>query len=289
MAHVFFKSGPNFPLALFACAVEGWMYYSAVNTILNQMQLYLDWETNSLLIGVRQLCYSGPTLLASVLIIWYSTRYKDVKTPLVICFGLFLVVSCVFAATKSSWGNVQLGLSAVAGVGQSGPLILLVAVVQFAAPHAYLSTATGVAFSFRAIGGAFGSAVLYTIAFGHVAKYFNTDVAQAAAGNGLPPKDIPILLEVMAEGHGPPTEQELAGVLSKTLPSATRAIIEAARTAGHKVYAKGFGLAWASIIPVAVISIVCCALLKDVDKLMTDRVEAPLKKPQREIESKAQL
>lgn len=167
MAHVFFQPGRNFPLALFATAVEGWMYYSAVNTILNQMQLYLDWETDSLLIGVRQLAYSGPTLLVSILIIWYSTRYKDVKTSLVICFMLFLAVACTFVATKPDWGNVQLGLSAVAGVGQAGPLTLLIVVVQFAAPHAYLSTATGVAFSFRAIGGALGSAILYTIAFGH--------------------------------------------------------------------------------------------------------------------------
>jgi hypothetical protein len=286
MAHVFFQSGPNFALALFATMVEGWMYYSAVNTISNQTTFYLGWETDSLIIGVRQLAYIGPTLIASVVIIWYSTRYKDVKWPLVICFSLFLVTACVFAATQPDWNYVQLGVSAVCGIGQAGPLILLIAVAQYAAPHAYLSTATGVAFSIRAIGGAIGSAVLYTIAFGHVGSHYDNDVAQAAVGAGLSPENVPILLGIMAKGNGPPTEQILAGVLSQVLPSATLPIIQAARGAGQKVFAKGFGLAWASIIPIAVISIVCCALLQGVEKLMTETVEAPLEEPQEDLELK---
>lgn len=280
MAHEFFQGGPNFALALFACAVEGWIYYSAVNTIMNQMTFYLDWETNSLLIGVRQLAYSGPTIVASFFIIWYSTKYKEVKKLLVVCFIMFLAVACAFAATKRTWGDIQLGLSAIAGVGQSGPLILLIAVVQFSAPHAYLSTATGVAFAFRAIGGAFGSAILYTIAFGHVSSNYNNAVAAAAINSGLSPEALPVLLGVMAEGHGPPTQQALAGVLSQALPTATLPIIQAARTAGQEVYAKGFALAWASIIPVVVIAIACCALLKGIDPLMTNKVEAPLEVPQ---------
>jgi len=284
MAHVFFQSGPNFVLALFATLVEGWMYYSAVNTIMNQQTFYLGWETDALIIGVRQLAYSVPTLLASVVVIWYSTRYKDVKWPLVVCFTLFLVTACVFTATKPDWNYVQLGVSAVCGIGQAGPLILLIAVVQYAAPHAYLSTATGVAFSLRAIGGAVGSAVLYTIAFGHVGADYNTNVAQAAVGAGLSPDDVPILLGVMANGNGPPTEKLLVGVLSQALPSATIPIIQAARKAGQEVFNKAFALAWASIIPLAFISIVCCALLKGVDALMTEKVEAPLERTADDME-----
>jgi hypothetical protein len=288
MAHVFFESGPNFALALFATLVEGWMYYSAVNTIMNQTTFYVGWETDAFIIGVRQLAYSGPTLLASLVVIWYSTRYKDVKWPLVVCFTLFLVTACVYTATKVDWNYVQLGVSAVCGIGQAGPLILLVAVAQYAAPHAYLSTATGVVFSIRAIGGAIGSAVLYTIAFGHVGSHYNNAVAQAAIAAGLAPDNVPILWGIMANGNGPPTEQTLAGVLSQALPSATLPIIQTARKAGQIVFAKAFGLAWASIIPLAVISIVCCALLRGVDQLMTEKVEAPLEKSQDDLEQKMQ-
>lgn len=47
-----------------------------------------------------------------------------------------------------------------AGLAQAGPLSLLIAVVQFTAPHAYLSTSTGLALSARAIGGASPVAVI---------------------------------------------------------------------------------------------------------------------------------
>lgn len=77
---------------------------------------------------------------------------------------------------------MQYAWNVLAGAGQAGPLTLLVAAVQFASPHAYLvslsrrrreftglvlkhdftsqATATGLAFSGRAIGGSFGSAVV---------------------------------------------------------------------------------------------------------------------------------
>ncbi|KIW17942.1 hypothetical protein PV08_05137 [Exophiala spinifera] len=286
LAHVFFERGLNFPLALFITMVEGWIYYSAVNTIMNQMTFYLGWETDSLIIGVRQLVYSGPTIIASIVIIWYSTRYKDLKWPLVICFTLFLATAGAFAAMKRDWNYVSLGISAIAGVGQAGPLILLIAVVQYAAPHAFLSTATGLAFSIRAIGGAFGSAVLYTIVFGHVKSHYGTAVAKASIAAGLSPEEVPILLCVMAGGNGPPTEALLARVLSQALPSATLPIIRASRTAGQVVYARGFQLAWASTVPMIVVSLVCCALLQGVERLMTDKVESPLEKTQRDLEVK---
>ncbi|KAL6242222.1 hypothetical protein RBB50_010770 [Rhinocladiella similis] len=286
MAHIFFQNGRNFSLALFAVMVEGWIYHSAINTVMNQMTLYLGWETDALIIGVRQLAYSGPTIIASLGIIWYLTRYKDVKWPLVASFVLFLISACVFAATKRDWNYVSLGIAAVCGIWQAGPLTLLVAVVQYAAPHAYLSTATGVAFSVRAIGGAFGSAVLYTIAFGHVKSHYGDAVAQAAVGAGLSPENVPILSGVMAGGNGQPTEALLARVLSQALPSTTLPIIRAARTTGQAVYARGFQLAWSSIVPMAVISIVCCSFLQGVRRLMTEKVEAPLEKEQEDLEVK---
>jgi hypothetical protein len=74
-----------------------------------------------------------------------------------------LVASISYACIKPSWDVPQIILTALTGIGCAGPLTLLVACVQFTAPHAYLSTATGLAFSARAIGGAFGTAVIYAV------------------------------------------------------------------------------------------------------------------------------
>jgi hypothetical protein len=66
-----------------------------------------------------------------------------------------------YAVITPSMNKAQIVFNVLSGIGQAGPLTLLVALVQFTAPHAFLSTATGLGFSARAIGGAFGSAVSF--------------------------------------------------------------------------------------------------------------------------------
>ncbi|EKG11270.1 Pyridoxal phosphate-dependent enzyme beta subunit [Macrophomina phaseolina MS6] len=70
VAHVFFRSGPNFPLSVFAFAVEGWIFYSAVNAITPQMILRLGWEADPWRIAVRQLSYLLPIFFFSIPITW---------------------------------------------------------------------------------------------------------------------------------------------------------------------------------------------------------------------------
>jgi len=66
VAHVFFKGSPNFALSTFAFAVEGWIFYSAVNSVTPQIVLNLGFETNSWKISIRQLAYSLTTLVVSI-------------------------------------------------------------------------------------------------------------------------------------------------------------------------------------------------------------------------------
>ena len=66
VAHVFFKGSPNFALSCFAFAVEGWIFYSAVNSVTPQIVLHLGWETSSWIISLRQLAFSLTSLLASI-------------------------------------------------------------------------------------------------------------------------------------------------------------------------------------------------------------------------------
>lgn len=91
LAHVFFRGNANFALSIFAFTVEGWIYYSAVNTIVPQVILHLGFETDAWKIAVRQLSYVLPSLFASIPIAWYATAFKDLKTPLIVTFSLFLV------------------------------------------------------------------------------------------------------------------------------------------------------------------------------------------------------
>lgn len=170
-----------------------------------------------------------------------------------------------YAAIQPSWNRAQIALNVLAGMGQSGPLTLLVACVQFTASHAYLSTATGLAFSARAIGGAFGSAVLNAIINGRLSTHYAPAVASAATGAGLPESSVDALLEALD-----------AGQVGSGIPGATAAVWAAAVDARHWEYAHAYRLAWASIIPFVVLAIVAVACLRGVKDLMTDKVEAPI-------------
>lgn len=164
---------------------------------------------------------------------------------------------------KPSWNHEQIGFNVLVGIGQAGPLTLLVACVQFTAPHAFLSTATGMAFSARAIGGAFGSAVLDAIINGHLAGHYASTVGDAAVDAGLPRASVPALLAALS------SSSSAAGV-----DGATDTVWRAAVGASRGVYARAYQLAWASVIPFVALAIVAVWCLKGVEDLMTEKVEA---------------
>ncbi|TKA34670.1 hypothetical protein B0A54_13814 [Friedmanniomyces endolithicus] len=283
VAHVFFKGSPNFALSCFAFAVEGWIFYSAVNSVTPQIVLNLGFESSSWRISIRQLAFNVTTLIASIPITRkpphshsspvpkltsltvYATKFKDLKTPLIVTFTIFLIVTILYGCITPSWNRAQIGINVLSGIGQSGPLTLLVALIQFTAPHAYLSTATGLGFSARAIGGAFGSAVLDAIINGKLKSTLAPQVAAAAVSGGLPVASVPALLGAMATGEG---------LNATNIPGLTVEVLGAAADASHWAYAHAYRLAWWSVFPFVVIALISVVCLKGVKELMTERVEA---------------
>lgn len=55
VTHVLFQGSPNFALAIFAFAVEGWIYFSPINTIVQQVNLHLGFSNSAWIIALRQL------------------------------------------------------------------------------------------------------------------------------------------------------------------------------------------------------------------------------------------
>ncbi|RFU31073.1 hypothetical protein B7463_g5235, partial [Scytalidium lignicola] len=267
VAHVLFRGSPNFALSVFTFSVEGWMFYSAVNSVTPQVVLNLGFESTSWEISKRQLYYNVPALLASLPIIWYATRYKDLKTPLLITLVIFLVVVICYACIQPWMSHAQIGFNIICGIGQSGPLSLLVALVQFTAPHAYLSTATGLAFSARAIGGAFGSAVLSAIINGKLSSTYAPTISKLAISAGLPISSAPAFAAALK-----------AGKPTTAIPGVTPEILALAVDKSHHLYAQAYRLAFSSIIPFVILAFVASCFLKGVKELMTEHVEATVEK-----------
>ena len=263
--HGFFQKSPNFALATFALAVDGFIFYSAVNTVVPQLTLNLGFENNPFSISVRQLSSSATALVACIPITWYATRYKDMKTPLLVTFAVFLAATICYALIGPNLNAAQVGYNVLVAVGQAGPLTLLVAVIQLSAPHKHLSTATGLAFSARALGGAFGSAMLTAIIQGKLKSSYAAEVEKAAIDAGLPQSSVPDLLEALRTG----TSEAL-----RSVPGGNGDVIASAVNASQWVYARAYRLAWSSIIPFVVIAVLCVGFLESVKEVMTDTVEA---------------
>jgi hypothetical protein len=118
------------------------------------------------------------------------------------------------------------------------------------------------AFSSRAIGGAFGSAVLDAIINGRLKSHYAPAVSSAAVAAGLPEASVPALLSALSSGT------------TSGVQGATTAIWEAALNESHWQYAKAYRLAWISIIPFTVLATVAVACMTGVKDLMTEKVEA---------------
>ncbi|KAH9214781.1 major facilitator superfamily domain-containing protein [Leptodontidium sp. 2 PMI_412] len=269
IAHVFFEDGPNLGLSVFAFAIEGWIFFSAVNNVIPLIVLNLGWETRAWDISIRGIPISLATLFSAPFLIIWATKKKDLKRPLIFTFTLFLAGTGCYAAINEGMKQPQWGYNVILGVGQSGPLTLLTAYVQFASPPEMLSTATGLAFSARALGGALGSAVLNTIINNKLSQTYASSVGAAAAKAGLPPSSIGALLSALATGN-PKAIAEVPGI-SNSILGATMAV-------SHQVFAAAYRLAWSSIIPFVVIATICCCFLTDVSNLMTEHIDATVEK-----------
>ncbi|KNG45559.1 mfs drug efflux pump [Stemphylium lycopersici] len=271
VAHVFFSTGPNFWLSTFAFAIEGWIYYSAINAVTPQLILNIGFEDNSWDIAIRQLSYKIASIFTSLAVTWWATKFKDLKTPLAVTFAIMFIASICFAFIRPSWGTEQIIFTALTGIGCAGPLTLLVACIQFTAPHAFLSTATGLAFSARAIGGAFGTAVIYAIVNSRIASHLGPDVSSAATKAGLPESSIPALLAGMRGSSASKFRGE--GV-----PSANETIINAAWHASHWSYARAYRLGYWSVVPFVALATIAVVSMKGIKHLMTERVEATVER-----------
>lgn len=92
VAHIFFQHNANFFYSTFAFAIEGWIFYSAVNAVVPQIVLNLGFEDNSWDISVRQLSFQCTILIFPLILSGYASYFKDLKNPLLVTFVIFLAV-----------------------------------------------------------------------------------------------------------------------------------------------------------------------------------------------------
>jgi hypothetical protein len=269
LPHVLFQNGRNFPLASLVLIVEGWIYYGVINNVLPRMFLHLGFASNSLWISVLLLSYGLPTVFACIPVAIYTTKTKDFRLPLIISYLLFAATTVSYANITPDWASAFLGINVVSGIANSGPLAVLMAALQYSAPHAHLSTVTGCGLAARALGGALGSAV-FTVILNNELEPWSGSVAKAAVAAGMPPSSIKALITAMTNEAG-----------FDRVPGLTERALHAAEQTGRLIYARAFRMAWWSVFAAGIVALICVVFLKKIDKnRMTDEIEATVENVQ---------
>lgn len=71
--------------------MEGWVYFSGVAAYIPQEILALGFTTDALFVGLRSFVFTAAGFTTCIFMSFYVARSKDMRTPLVIGFCLFLV------------------------------------------------------------------------------------------------------------------------------------------------------------------------------------------------------
>lgn len=121
IADWYIRQNASFTLFIFAFAVEGWTLCGAVNSIVPQLVLNLEFQTNSWLISIRQLSDTFTTMVASIPITWNATHFRDLKSPLILTSVVFFVVTICYANIRPSWNSPQIGFSISAASANLAP------------------------------------------------------------------------------------------------------------------------------------------------------------------------
>jgi hypothetical protein len=198
---------------------------------------------------------------------WVSSYFRSIRAPLLVSFVLYTAGTVGWATIQPGQGFHALAFAALAGLGFSGPLILITAGVQLYSPHSLIATSTSVVVSSRAVGAAIFTAI-YVAAFQAQLKiHVPNDVVKVAVQAGLP-----------AQSIGP----FVAGISSNNitsidaLPGVTAAVIAAGHSAFNQAFADSLRVIFIISAAFGLLGCILCFGVSDVRLGMNYKVEAPM-------------
>ncbi|KAH8923355.1 MFS general substrate transporter [Atractiella rhizophila] len=230
----------NFIIAAFALFIEGWIYFSGIAVYYPQQIRYIGWETDAFLIGVRKFAFNVVAMVMVIPILYFSTKFKDVKWILTFGFCAFLTAVACFSTATVQDDRASIAYSVVAAIGMAPQTVLLVMTAQvFASPPALIATASSLVATVRALGGALGSAVMGAELNNRLGQELPQRFIPAAIAGGLPESSIPFALVAF---------RSASPALIASIPGITPSLTSILTPIVRKVYAYSFRWAWITVI-----------------------------------------
>ncbi|GFZ47214.1 hypothetical protein JCM24511_04957 [Saitozyma sp. JCM 24511] len=276
--HALFKQGRNFPLAVLLCAVEGDIFYLINNIYTNEAFGIWFPTISSLEQSATLLPFYGMILITTPFIMYYTTRTKDLKNPLIVGFALCLVGLIGMGTTTDTSTTRALVFNGIMGPGFAALLMLLVTVIQFASPPLFIGVASALAISCRTLGGTIGYGVALVIHSSVYENKLSSFVWNAVSPLGFNVTDLDALIGALASGN--------ATVIA-AVPGASPAVIAAASAADSEAAAYSYSRVWYAAIPAVVLGLVAMFFIKNPGGQMDWVIDAPLDTLHREIDKEA--
>ncbi|GKZ37855.1 hypothetical protein AbraIFM66950_009645 [Aspergillus brasiliensis] len=199
---------------------------------------------------------------------YWSIRARSIRVPLFTGFLIFTAGIVGLATIQPSDSTNACIFAGLCGIGFGAPLVLIIAGVQLATPHALIATGTALITSSRAVSSAIFTAIFNAILTQRLNRNIPDHVSRAVLAAGLPHQSLGQFLDALLAKKDAVALGEIPGVTSR--------IIVAANDAMKQAFADSVRIIFIIAAASGVLACVFCLCLGDQSKNMTYRVDAPV-------------
>lgn len=202
-------------------------------------------------------------------IIWglWSVKVKSIRVPLCTGFLIFTVGIVGLTTIQPNDSTRACILAGLAGIGFGAPLVLIIAGIQLATPHAHIATGTALAITSRAVASAVFTAIFSAALSERLEPNIVSHVSKAALSAGLPAFSVKAFVQAIA-GNDKAALAQVQGV--------TGPVIAAGIAALKQAFADSIRIVFIIAAPFGAVACLLCFFLDDQSMEMNYRVDAPV-------------
>lgn len=231
------------------------------------MTIATVWNPSPVAIGYRGLPVALATAVGAIFWNALLSTWRGGSKWILLMAALMLTCfggSLASMTPDNVYQSVTLGSFAAFGLG--GVIVPAATVAMIAAPDALITTCAALSLSVRAVGGAIGYSIYYSIFIKKLTATIPTLVGTYAVKAGLPATDAKIFVETFLT-----TPKAIASV-----PNVTPAIIAAALKGSQWAYAGALHLVWYTSIAFGICAMACALAIPNTRRFETNRIAVAL-------------
>ena len=254
-------------LAYMIVFIAGMNFYSLLNFYPLTLQFF--YPPDPILIGKRAISYPLAILLGAC-IANYAISYTrgHIREMFFAAAVLMTAFSGALAAATPFNPELALVCSSFASFGVGAIIVPALTIALYACPDEYIGTTAALSLSVRFLGGSIGNTIYFNVFNNKITSNLPAYIVQYAVQAGLPPAQAMNFVEAFV-GVNPAMPDAAAAA---KVPGSSTAIVEQASLGIRWAYADSLKYVWYTSVAFGIVSIICCALLPNIRRFMTNRV-----------------